>query len=52
MFEDDLNEVGGSKYLLISKEILRYLGADEDGKKVIVKTDKGKHGRFIAFWIK
>lgn len=41
--------VNGSDYFLINKELKEYLGIENGSDvKLVIKLDKGKHGRFIC----
>jgi hypothetical protein len=40
--------IGGSAYLLLSDDIISYLGFDKEKQKLVLKFDKGKHGRFVG----
>lgn len=42
--------ISGSKYILFSTEFQKYLSY-KAGDKIVIKCDKGKHGRFISYWV-
>jgi hypothetical protein len=47
-----LRKSGGSWVLILTPEIREYLGIevkDEDEILIVLKADKGRHGRFIGF---
>ncbi len=44
---EKFQKFGGSTYLLISPEMREYLSVEDNGE-IVIKFDKGKHGRFIG----
>lgn len=48
-------KLGSSKGLVITRDMLDYLGikdVNEDTVLIVaLKADKGRHGKFIAFWV-
>lgn len=50
--KEEPRKVGGSDYFILTPEIKEYLGIrQEDEYSIFFKTEKGKKGRFISFWL-
>jgi len=48
-FKRKLRDIGGSIMLIIPKDLCTYLNLNVEDE-VIIREDKGKHGKFISFW--
>ena len=46
-----MTKVGGSLFILIPNDMLKYLNLNE-GDKIIIQDDIGNHGRFVSMWKK
>jgi len=51
IFEKKITKSGGSKSILIPKDIAKYLDLDF-GTEILMMDEKGKHGKYISFWRK
>ncbi len=49
LFKRNATKTGGSITIAIPPEVLEYLEIKE-GTKIALSVDKGKYGRFAAFW--
>jgi hypothetical protein len=49
-FKSSVIEIGGTKYLLLSKEVVAFLELEVGAEQVIMKDYEKTKGRFVAFW--
>ena len=52
VFEVSVGKTGGSMRITVPPEIAKFLGGLEDGDRVEIAADSGKHGKYAAFWKK
>lgn len=50
-FETKVINIGGSKYISIPPELIKFLKLD-NGVELNIAAQRGKHGKYIAFWRK
>jgi len=50
-FETNITEISGTRYLRVPPQLADHLEFVKDAK-IIAIADKGKHGKFLACWLK
>jgi len=48
-FETTVINIGGSKYISVPPELVKFLNLDI-GVKLNIAAQEGKYGKYIAFW--